>query len=161
MKLILVGHKRQVIDLGDAQCIELHVVGESKEPKPQGGTEARLKLELQASAVYDLYPRKVGRPKALKSIERAIRKFGYAHIHDRATVFAAVWQDAPKERLQFCPHPSTFYNQERFQDEESEWQRATRDGRLGEKQSRNTALDASAKDASKRLAQTHLADESD
>lgn len=64
--------------------------------------------------IYSLYPRKVGKPVALRSIRKAILKFGYEHLRWRVEEFAAITKD---KDMQFIPYPSTFFNQERFNDD--------------------------------------------
>ena len=66
------------------------------------------------SAWWQHYPRKVGKGHAMKAYRAARRKT------DHATLVAAV--DAQAERLmakgsEFCPHPATWLNGERWADE--------------------------------------------
>tara|TARA_S200002703_G_scaffold118308_1_gene103964 strand:+ start:4082 stop:4831 length:750 start_codon:yes stop_codon:yes gene_type:complete len=72
--------------------------------------------------VYALYPRKVGKPKALKAIEKAIQRHGSEKVVEGTKRFAAV---CDLDR-QFIPHPTTFFNQDRFLDDEATWTKAQR-----------------------------------
>ena len=76
-------------------------------------------LEAQSQQVYDAYPRKVGRPAALRQIAKAIRKHGFVTVMERTKLFAATC-NAPPE---YIPHPKTFFSQERFLDEPGTWVR--------------------------------------
>lgn len=72
-------------------------------------------------AIYNAYPRKVGRPVALKAIVRAIDR-----IKKKATkIDAAEWlfdrtceyaQSVAGKDMQYIPHPATWFNQERYND---------------------------------------------
>ena len=54
-------------------------------------------------------------------ITKAIKKFGFEKIRERTERFAEAWQG--ETDLRFCPHPTTFYADERFDDDPSTWQR--------------------------------------
>jgi hypothetical protein len=73
----------------------------------------------ECERVYEAYPKKVGRPAALKAITKAIKKHGLQHVLQAAQRFAAAWKDQPS--LQYCPHPATWFNQERYNDDPSLW----------------------------------------
>lgn len=70
-----------------------------------------------AQAIYEIYPKKVGRPTALKSIIKAIQKFGFDLLVDKTTAFAA----ARRDNMEFVPNPATWFNQERFNDNPATW----------------------------------------
>lgn len=92
-------------------------------PKPISGVEA----------VYEAYPRKVGKKAAIKAIERAIdgiakesgndKAAAKARLLERTYAFAtatAKW--SPHER-QFIPHPATWFNRGSYADDPKEWER--------------------------------------
>lgn len=64
--------------------------------------------------VYRHYPKKAAKPAALSSIRKAIKKHGYEHILKRTKEYAALWLG---KDMQFVPYPTTFYNQERYNDD--------------------------------------------
>lgn len=77
--------------------------------------------------IYNAYPRKVGRAAALKSIQKALHrvaKDGYTveqsveFLLDRVACFAA---SPAGQKGQYTPHPATWFNQDRFLDDEQEW----------------------------------------
>lgn len=93
---------------------------------PLGGG-LRVYDTIQAVDIYDAYPRKVGRAAALKAIEKAMHKVPsdtlLQAVRDYAT---AVKTWAPTARYTACgsdtvPHPATWFNQERWTDDRSEW----------------------------------------
>jgi hypothetical protein len=64
---------------------------------------------------YRVYPKKVGRPAALTKYKAARRKTSTEILLSGASVLAKAY---PKgSDLQFCPNPSTWLNQERWNDE--------------------------------------------
>jgi hypothetical protein len=77
----------------------------------------------ETETIYNVYPRKVGKPAALKSIQKAIDSFGFERLLEATEGFFECWRSATKEELQFCPHPSTWFNQERYADDPATWRR--------------------------------------
>ncbi len=69
--------------------------------------------------VYNAYPLKVGKPKALKSILKAAKKHSFDILLEKTIAFAK----ARGGDLDFCPHPSTWFNQERYNDDPKTWTR--------------------------------------
>lgn len=76
-------------------------------------------MDTPAEQIYELYPHKVGKPKALKAIARQVKKFGFELVKSATARFADAWKD--QADLTFCPHPSTWFNQERFNDAPETW----------------------------------------
>lgn len=81
--------------------------------------------EANAEAIYKAYPLKVGKPKAIESIKRAMRKFAPNMILERTERYAVVAANIDR---QFIPNPTTWYNQQRFNDDESTWARTSKNG---------------------------------
>ncbi len=73
----------------------------------------------QADEIYAAYPKKVGRPAALRAIRRALAKHAFDFLLERTRLFAQTC-NSPTE---FIPFPSTWFNQERFNDNPSTWRR--------------------------------------
>lgn len=77
--------------------------------------------------IYQHYPRKVGKIAALKAIEKAIKLLAdreddpVAFLIEKVKVYAAS-PDGHKSRGKFRPHPSTWFNQGRYDDDVAEWQ---------------------------------------
>jgi hypothetical protein len=91
-------------------------------PRPVGDDKA---LE----AIYRVYPRKVGKRVAMKAIARAVQ-----HVKARGMPLrdAQVWlyhrveeyaRSPAGQHGEFTPHPATWMNQGRYDDDPAEWQR--------------------------------------
>lgn len=74
--------------------------------------------EMNIDTLYEIYPKKVGKPDAIKAIRKALREFDFAMLLEKTKAYAAarVGQDA-----QYTPYPSTWFNRHRFNDEPSTW----------------------------------------
>jgi hypothetical protein len=95
---------------------------ETKKSTPTGSFD-----EVIHQGIYDAYPKKVGRPAALKAIARAIKKGADpARLLELTQKYAAAVKDTDP---QFIPHPATWFNQERFNDDPSTWERTSGDKR--------------------------------
>jgi len=68
--------------------------------------------------IYNAYPKKVGKPVALRAIKRAIQVSGddADTLLERTKEYADHVEKRGVDR-QYLPHPSTFYNQWRWQDD--------------------------------------------
>jgi hypothetical protein len=87
-----------------------------KEKKNKG------EIHVEAESVYQAYPRKVAKPAALKAITKAIRDLAgrtpprdVAWLKGRVTAYA---QTRVNEDPKFTPHPATWFNEHRFDDDE-------------------------------------------
>lgn len=67
--------------------------------------------------IYQLYPRKVAKPDALRAIQKAVAEFGESLVSERTRLFASTCNWEP----QFIPHPAAWFNQQRFNDDPSTW----------------------------------------
>jgi hypothetical protein len=83
--------------------------------------------------IYAAYPRKVGKDAALKAITTRIKE-GVAteHLLERVNAFSDAVSRWPKHARRFIPHPSTWFNEGRFEDDPAEWERG--DGARPEKE---------------------------
>jgi hypothetical protein len=72
-----------------------------------------------AETIYQEYPKKVGRPTALKAIQKAVKMHGFEHVLAKTKLFA----ETCKLDRQFFPHPATFFNQERYNDSPDTWRK--------------------------------------
>lgn len=78
-----------------------------------------------AEAIYGIYPKKVGKTAALKAIEKVLKSGSITELELQARVRAyaqavAQWEEQDKT---FIPHPSTWFNQGRYEDDPSTWTR--------------------------------------
>jgi len=71
-----------------------------------------------ADEIYSAYPKKVGKAAAIKSIQKACKKINPDDLLSIVKVYAEKiqWKDK-----QYIPAPSTWFNQERWEDDQSEW----------------------------------------
>lgn len=79
-------------------------------------TKEKDKKETLFLEVWAQYPRKVAKPAAERAYLKALKKYPHAQILAGVLKHAAAWERDGTDR-QFIPHPATFLNQERFNDE--------------------------------------------
>ncbi len=83
-----------------------------------------------AEAIYEAYPKKVGRDEALKAISLALKKHPPEYLLDKTQQFSAAvlsWPSSYRYKTDgrdTCPHPATWFNQGRYADDPREWRRA-------------------------------------
>jgi hypothetical protein len=70
--------------------------------------------------IYKIYPKKVGKEAALKSIAKALKKIDANKLTEIVTQYAESQKGAD---MQFIPNPATWFNQGRWQDDQSTWVR--------------------------------------
>ena len=68
--------------------------------------------------IWAEYPRHVGKGAAIVKIVSALKKVGFEKLLSRTKLYAEM--TANKER-HWIPHPSTWFNQERYNDDPDEW----------------------------------------
>ena len=71
-----------------------------------------------AESVYEAYPRKVGRPVALRAIARALTTTDHETLLKATVAYAEARRGQDQ---QFTPMPATWFNQQRYLDEPSTW----------------------------------------
>lgn len=101
---------------------------------PEPNTTVRTKGDTDPVVVniYEAYPKKVGRPAALKAIANACRSIDADQLLELTAAYAKSVAGAD---LQFIPHPATWFNQERYNDDPKTWTRS--DSRDRTQSSRN------------------------
>lgn len=80
----------------------------------------------QAAEIFDLYPRKVARDKALVEIRKALRKVSFEELKEAVSEYAR--SRAGKDE-QFTPHPATWFGEGRWADDRRDWFRPESNGR--------------------------------
>lgn len=83
------------------------------------GQSASITLE----DIYSAYPLKVGKQAAIKAIKKALKD---THMKPQALLdatqaFAAAVAQWPEAEKKFIPHPATFFNAGRYDDDQSAW----------------------------------------
>ena len=76
--------------------------------------------EEAAELIFAEYPRKVAKKPAIKSIIDATKIHGHEFLLEKTRAYSVAVNGAEKE---FLPHPATWFNQERFNDDPKEWKR--------------------------------------
>jgi len=74
--------------------------------------------EEDVEAIYEAYPRKVGRGAALLSIRKACVEHGAEMIMEKVKLYAKAREGEEKF---FTPHAQTWMNQQRYLDDPEEW----------------------------------------
>lgn len=80
-----------------------------------------ISTSIDEEEIYEEYPRKVGKPVALRAIRRALATHTADFLLERTKLFAATYTGDP----QFIPHPSTWFRQERFNDVPATWNKCS------------------------------------
>lgn len=71
----------------------------------------------QADTIYSEYPLRVAKPAAIRAIIKQLHRHSFADLLAKTISYAKV----RKNNLEFTPHPATWFNQERFNDDVSTW----------------------------------------
>jgi len=93
-----------------------------KEERRKKSVDSRKKTNTTAKAdidrIYQNYPRKQGKASALNAIRTSLKKVEFDFLMDAVCEYtvATAGQD-----MQFIPHPTTWFNQERYNDDRSTW----------------------------------------
>jgi len=74
-----------------------------------------------AEEIYAAYPKKVGKPAALRAIQRALAKRPFDFLLERTHLFATTYEGEAR----FVPHPAKWFNEERFNDDTATWRRTS------------------------------------
>jgi hypothetical protein len=118
-------------------------------PAPGTGAVERKNHHSNGSAgehvvnIYDAYPRKIGRPAALKAIAKALKTMDPARLLELTQKYAAAVAGTDQ---QYIPYPQKWFNQERYNDDPKTWGRAA-DKKSGGRSSinaRNSNADAAS-----------------
>lgn len=94
--------------------VERHRAKKAGELPPKSPTETE---GVTAEQIYAEYPFKVGKPAALRAIRKAMEKVAPEKLLQITKAFAA----RRAGDTAFMPHPSTWFNQERYNDDPSTW----------------------------------------
>ena len=87
---------------------------------PVGNSER--KIAADALELYGLYPRKVGKAVAIKAIRKALVAVGVDELREAVAAYA---QARAGEDPDFTPHPATWFNGRRWEDDRSTWKRSS------------------------------------
>ena len=102
------------VTVGDA-CDAKEKEKEKDKEKDKDTNSAARQL---AESVYEAYPRKVGRPVALRAILKALTTTDHETLLKATVAYAEARRGQDQ---QFTPMPATWFNQQRYLDEPSTW----------------------------------------
>ena len=103
-----------------------------EDPHTPKGAES---VEVSFGKFYSAYPRRIGRGAALRAYPKALNTVATRGDPPMGTEAAAEWlaerasafaRSLAGQRGEFTPHPATWLNQARFDDDEREWNRDDR-----------------------------------
>ena len=77
-----------------------------------------LSVKKQAEAIYEVYPRKVAKPKAVEAIMVCLKEISF---EDLLRLTASYELAKRGEDPAYTPHPTTWYNQRRYNDDPNTW----------------------------------------
>jgi hypothetical protein len=121
----------RVSPVSEYPSLSLQEKEKEKEKEKEGGPgETQVTLTLQApppeirpeelaEEIYQLYPLKAGKPAAISEIIKALKRRDSIFLRERTDAYAKAV--AGTDTL--IPHPSTWFHQERFNDDPSTWVR--------------------------------------
>lgn len=101
----------ETIDNRDKHCLSDASSIKSESQSSAGAT-------YEAESIYNVYPRRVGKPAAIKAIVKAIAEFGFEHVYRATKSYSKARNGAD---MKFTPHPATWFNQQRFNDDPATW----------------------------------------
>lgn len=120
---------QETAELSGVGGVPIILLRESVQENHSECSNLKKEKEKKSTELYSLYPRKVGRAGALKAIGRALGKVPFLELKAKVQAFAAAWVGANRDEFQYCPHPQTWFNDERYLEDPKEWERRKRNGK--------------------------------
>ena len=93
--------------------------------------------EALVEEIYSAYPKKVGKPAALRGHQECLSTFRWRHASDEDSVVCHLRNGD----LDYVPHPATWFTQERFNDDPSTWKPRPKRREFGSAQDRQREID--------------------
>jgi hypothetical protein len=111
-----------------SQCDAPSATNVAQEAQPEKRREEKRREEniktastaTDAEAIYQAYPKHVGKKAALKAIAKALEHVMQEYLLAAVTEYAAAVAGSDK---QYIPHPATWFNHRRWEDDRDEWKR--------------------------------------
>jgi hypothetical protein len=85
------------------------------------GSESTNSKESLALAIYKSYPRKLAKKDALRAILKAMKAHSFDYLLERTAKYAECTRAWPESDVKFIPYPASWFNGERYEDDESNW----------------------------------------
>jgi hypothetical protein len=94
-------------------------------PTPISDSDPNPSSREREEAIYQAYPRKVGKTDALKAIARVVKAGADPqHLALRTQMYASAVSAWPEAEKRFVPHPSTWYARGSYDDDPKTWVRS-------------------------------------
>lgn len=77
--------------------------------------------------VYQAYPKKVGKASALKAIAKRLQSVPFERLLEATQAYSAATASWTEYERQFIPHPASWFNGARDEDDRTTWKRKTND----------------------------------
>lgn len=123
---------------------EAEAEGEGKAiSSPNGDSPAPPALVPSIEDIWNAYPYKVGKPDGMRAIQKALER-GYEADFILARTMA--YAKARNGDLTFVPNPSTWFNQERFNDDPTTWAPKNSNGHQPQKKEGGAAMTQAQRD---------------
>ena len=100
-------HTKQDANASAKQCF----------PSPSPSPSPNKNKDSEALEIYEAFPLKVGKPKALAAIRKAMEEVPASRLLELTKTFAA----SRPSGTPFTPHPTTWFNQKRYEDDPATW----------------------------------------
>ena len=95
-----------------------HLTPNEDESESEDDSEGCLSDSEKSEILYQAYPRHIGYRAALKAIQRALEKESFDSLRGAVEAYAVARKGQEK---QYTPYPSTWFNEERWKDDRSDW----------------------------------------
>lgn len=97
--------------------------GQDNTGSGQDGEKTPPEPVVTAETIYEVYPRKEARQDALKAIGKAMERCPPARLLERTQAYAAAVAKWIPDDRKYVPHPATWFNGGRFDDDPTTWAR--------------------------------------
>ena len=112
--------KYEFIDESSEDSLSVHgMVTANNNNNKKKNSNKKKKTNREFSVWYEIYPKKIAKPKAEHSFNAMMNKYDLEEIMDGTTKWVEYWENSHTEK-RYIPYPATFLNQARFLDEPDE-----------------------------------------
>lgn len=80
-------------------------------------------LRVEAETIYQSYPRKAARGKAIDAIGRCLKTVSFEDLLEKTKQYASAVSKWSEDQRQFIPHGATWFSQQRYLDDPQTWER--------------------------------------
>jgi hypothetical protein len=117
-------------DAGTDEVFQLEYPTAAERPKRKKAHTKPIYTPQDVEAIYDAFPRKYGRQRALREIEKAISKEGkaVAFLMQKTQEYAEAVATWPKQERKFVLSPAKFFADAHYDDDPREWSTRSRMG---------------------------------